>query len=50
MEISNTDEKFTPTVDWIEEKYIELNEWLFNGKLGNCLFEVYTSGKGMERS
>lgn len=50
MEISNSDEKFTPTVDWIAEKYFELNEWLFNGKLGNCLFEVYTSGKGMERS
>ena len=50
MEISNSDEKFTPTVDWITEKYFELNEWLFKGKLGNCLFEVYTSGKGMERS
>ena len=50
MEISNSNEKFTPTVDWIAEKYFELNEWLFNGKLGNCLFEVYTSGKGMERS
>ena len=50
MEISNSDEKFIPTVDWIAEKYFELNEWLFNGKLGNCLFEVYTSGKGMERS
>lgn len=50
MEISNSDEKFTPTVDWIAEKYFELNEWLFNGKLGNCLFEVYTSGKGMESS
>ena len=50
MEISNSDEKFTPTVDWIADKYFELNEWLFNGKLGNCLFEIYTSGKGMERS
>ena len=50
MEFSNSDEKFTPTVDWIAEKYFELNEWLFNNKLGNCLFEVYTSGKGMERS
>ena len=50
MKISNSDEKFTPTVDWITEKYFELNEWLFNGRLDNCLFEVYTSGKGMERS
>lgn len=50
MEISNSEEKFTPTVDWIADKYFELNEWLFNGKLGNCLFEVYTSGKGGETS
>lgn len=48
MEFSNSDEKFAPTVDWIAEKYFELNEWLFKGKLGNCLFEVYTTGKGME--
>jgi hypothetical protein len=50
MEISNSDEKFTPTVDWIAEKYFDLNEWLFKGELGECLFEIYTSGKGMERS
>lgn len=50
MEISNSDEKFTPTVDWIAEKYNELNSWLFGGRLGDCLFEVFTSGKGMERS
>ena len=50
MEISNSDEKFTPTVDWIADKYFELNEWLFNGRLGNCLFEVFTRGEGMETS
>lgn len=50
MEISKSDEKFTPTVDWITEKYFELNEWLFNGRLGNCLFEIYTTGEGMETS
>ena len=48
MKISNSDEKFTPTVDWIADKYFELNEWLFNGRLGNCLFEVFTRGEGME--
>ena len=26
MEISNSDEKFTPTVDWITEKYFEIEE------------------------
>ena len=25
MKISNSDEKFTPTVDWIADKYFELN-------------------------
>ena len=50
MEISKSDEKFTPTVDWIADKYFELNEWLFNGRLGNCLFEIYTTGEGMETS
>ena len=50
MEISKSDEKFTPTVDWITEKYFELNGWLFNGRLGNCLFEIYTTGEGMETS
>ena len=50
MKISNSDEKFTPTVDWIADKYFELNEWLFNGRLGNCLFEIYTTGEGMETS
>lgn len=50
MEISKSDEKFTPTVDWIADKYFELNEWLFNGRLGNCLFEVFTRGEGMETS
>ena len=50
MEISNSDEKFTPTVDWIAEKYYELNEWLFNGRLDNCVFEVFTRGEGMETS
>ena len=50
MKLSNSDEKFTPTVDWIADKYFELNEWLFNGRLGNCLFEVFTRGEGMETS
>ena len=50
MEISKSDEKFTPTVDWITEKYFDLNEWLFNSRLGNCLFEIYTTGEGMETS
>ena len=50
MEISNSDEKFAPTVDWMADKYFELNEWLFNGRLGGCLFEIFTTGKGMETS
>lgn len=46
MNISNSDEKFIPTIDWIRDKYNELNTWLFDGKLGDCDFELFTKGKG----
>ena len=38
--------KFTPTPQWMEEKYNELNAKLFNGKLGGCDFGVFKTGKG----
>lgn len=44
MEISNSEEKFKPTVEWMAQKYNEINAWLFYGKLGSCDFEIYTSG------
>ena len=44
MEISNSEEKIAATIEWMSQKYDELNEWLFNGKLGTCKFEIYKKG------
>lgn len=35
-----------PTIEWMAERYNEMNEKLFGGKLGSCAFEVFTTGKG----
>lgn len=48
MTMSNSNDKFTPTIDWLREKYDEMNNTIFEGKLGNCNFEVFTSGKGSQ--
>ena len=40
------DKKFYPTVEWMEIKYVELNKLYFNGVLGDCKFNIFTSGKG----
>lgn len=48
MDISNSQEKFTPDTAWMRKKYIELNDWLFGGQLGPCLFEIYTTGRGSQ--
>ena len=48
MEISNSGEKMKPTTRWMQEKYNELNDWLFGGFLGPCQFEVFTTGKGSQ--
>lgn len=37
-----------PTVEWLQTKYNEMNQSLFDGKLKECEFEIFTSGKGME--
>lgn len=40
--------KIKPTVEWIAEKYKEMNSWLFGGRLGRCNFGLFTTGKGSE--
>lgn len=40
--------KIKPTVEWIAEKYKEMNSWLFGGRLGRCNFRIFTSGKGSQ--
>lgn len=42
------DKTFKPTVGWMALKYDEMNDQLFGGKLGECKFAVFTSGRGAE--
>lgn len=42
------DRTFKPTVQWMAEKYEELNSMLFNGELGPCNFGIFTTGKGSQ--
>jgi hypothetical protein len=39
---------FRPTVDWMAEKYDEMNALLFNNDLSSCYFKVFTSGRGSQ--
>lgn len=39
---------FVPTVQWMAEKYWEMNEQVFNGELGDCDFGIFTTGRGSE--
>ena len=42
------DKSFKPTVEWMAEKYDEMNRMLFKGELGPCDFGIFTSGKGSQ--
>ena len=44
------DKTFKPNKQWMAEKYQEMNQWLFGGKLGECNFEIFTSGRGSQGS
>jgi hypothetical protein len=37
-----------PTVEWLKAKYDEMNKSLFDSKLQECEFEIFTKGRGME--
>ena len=39
---------FKPTVNWMAEKYDEMNAKLFGGQLGQCDFNIFTSGRGSQ--
>jgi hypothetical protein len=42
------DKTFKPTVKWMAQKYQEMNEQLFNGVLGDCNFNIFTTGRGSQ--
>lgn len=46
--MENIDKTFRPTTQWMAEKYDDMNQQLFGGKLMGCEFEVFTRGAGME--
>ena len=46
--MDNLDKNFVPTVQWMADKYSEMNGKLFKGALMECDFEVFTKGAGME--
>lgn len=39
---------FKPNIQWMAEKYNEMNEKLFNGELGACDFDIFTKGRGSQ--
>ena len=39
---------FKPTVNWMAEKYDEMNAKLFGGQLGQCDFNIFMSGRGSQ--
>ena len=44
------DKTFRPTREWMAAKYAEMNEQLFNGLLGSCSFDIFTTGRGSQGS
>ena len=46
--IDNTNKQFKPDTQWMSEKYNEMNQKLFNNNLGDCHFDIFTSGKGSQ--
>jgi predicted SprT family Zn-dependent metalloprotease len=43
MEISQSKDLFKPSIEFLSKKYDELNEWLFEGKLKDCAFELFSN-------
>ena len=44
----DNNKSFVPTVEWMAQKYQEMNEQLFNGALGDCNFNIFTTGRGSQ--
>ena len=40
--------KMRASVEWMSAKYAEMNDLLFNGKLGGCNFNIFTTGRGSQ--
>ena len=42
------DKKMKATVEWMSQKYNEMNQALFGGALGSCDFGIFTTGRGSQ--
>lgn len=48
IEVDKDSRDFKVSIDWIRDKYVEMNQILFAGQLGDCDFDIFTKGKGSE--
>ena len=48
MDNIDNGQKMHVTVEWMAEKYEEMNQQLFGGALGACRFKVFTTGRGSQ--
>ena len=39
---------FVPSIEWMRVKYSEINDELFHGELGECSFQIFTTGRGSQ--
>lgn len=46
--MNDNNEKMRATVEWLAKKYEEMNSLLFNNRLGECDFNIFTSGSGSQ--
>lgn len=44
--LTEADDKFRPTSEWMQKWYPIMNDELFNGSLGSCVLDVFTTGEG----
>ena len=44
--LTENEVKFKPTIEWMKKWYDKLNAELFNGKLQQCNFNIFTNGSG----
>lgn len=42
------EKKMKATVEWMRQKYDEMNQALFGGRLGHCDFGIFTNGRGSQ--
>ena len=47
IEVDKIDKNFVPTIEWMENRYNEMNRKLFGNYLGECNFSFYSNSKSL---